>query len=340
MRLSRRRFAALAAALVAAALPSGNGAQAEDRAILVTSSPIEQFDPKSDDGRTGALRFIGGFRYSGSDSRLEGVSAFRLVGGRTRFLAVTDTGYWFAGDIVRDAEGRPTGFASTAIAPILSSEGLPQTRRKGLADAEGLAIDGDRVLVSFEQKHRISAYADPRAPFDRKAGPVKQPIPLGEMRTNQGIETIAVAPEGTPGGARTVIVTEQSLDADRNIFAAILGPKGGIFKVKREEPWSVTDGAFMPGGDLLLLERRYQGFGRIGMRIRRIDGTAIRPGALVDGPVLMEAATAQEIDNMEGMDVSVAPDGTTIVSLISDDNGSFFQRNLYLEFALEGAGPS
>ena len=104
--------------------------------------------------------------------------------------------------------------------------------------------------------------------------------------------------------------------------------------------FTASGAAAMPGGDLLLLERRYQGFGRIGMRIRRIDGTAIRPGALVDGPVLMEAATAQEIDNMEGMDVSVAPDGTTIVSLISDDNGSFFQRNLYLEFALEGAGPS
>ena len=76
------------------------------------------------------------------------------------------------------------------------------------------------------------------------------------------------------------------------------------------------------------------------MRLRRIPGAAIKPGALVDGSVLMEAGTAQEIDNMEGLDVSVAPDGTTVIALVSDDNGSFFQRNLYLEFALEGAGPS
>jgi hypothetical protein len=43
---------------------------------------------------------------------------------------------------------------------------------------------------------------------------------------------------------------------------------------------------------------------------------------------------------MEGLDAWVTPAGTTVISLVSDDNGSFFQRNLYLEFALEDAGPS
>lgn len=322
------------------ALGTGSAAQSESRSLAVKSTVIPRFDPKSADGRTGTLRYLGGFSYSSTDPRLEGVSAFRLQGGRTHFLSITDTGYWFSATIERDADGRPIGFADAEMAPILNEVGKPQVSRKGLADAEGMAIDGDRVLVSFEQRHRIAAYADPASPFDSRAQGVRQPIPLEELRTNQGIETIAVAPAGAPGGKRTVIVSELSLDADGNLFAGILGPGGGVFKVKREEPWSVTDGAFLPGGDLLLLERRYQGFGRIGMRIRRLPGSAIKPGALVDGPVLMEAGTAQEIDNMEGLDVSVAPDGTTVVSLVSDDNGSFFQRNLYLEFALEGAGPS
>lgn len=339
-RLPSRRLLALGGALfAAAAFVSGAPAQSDSRSLTVTAKPILRFDPKSEDGRRGALRYLGGFRYSARDPRLEGISSFRLRDGRSHFLAVTDTGYWFSARIERDAEGRPTGFGTAEIAPILDAAGGPQTRRKGLADAEGMAIDGDRVLVTFEQKHRIAAYANPSAPFDSRAEAVRLPIPSNELRTNQGIETIAVAAAGAPGGKRTVIVAEQSLDRDGNLFAAILGPAGGLFKVRRETPWAITDGAFLPGGDLLLLERRYEGYGRLGMRIRRIEGAALRPGAVVDGPVLMEADMADEIDNMEGMDVSVGPDGSTYVALVSDDNGSFFQRNLYLEFVLEGAGP-
>ncbi|BDA86123.1 hypothetical protein Sa4125_36650 [Aureimonas sp. SA4125] len=334
-------MAPLAAALVLASsvlVPASAAAQQRD--ISVTAVPIRSFDSDAALTRFGALRYVGGFSYSSTDSRLAGVSALRLLPGRARFLAVTDTGYWFSGAIARDAEGRPKGIEAAAIAPILGPDGEPRTRRKGLADAEGLAIAGGRALVSFERDHRIEAFANAAEPFDDRPSAVAQPIPRRELRGNAGIETIAVD-GGTAGRAsRTVIVTEQSIDRGGNLFAAILGPAGGKFKVVRETPWSVTDGAFLPDGDLLLLERRYQGFGRIGMRIRRIAGGDIRPGALVDGPVLMEAGFAQQIDNMEGMDVTVGADGRTYLALVSDNNGSFFQRNLYLEFVLDGPGPS
>ena len=41
-----------------------------------------------------------------------------------------------------------------------------------------------------------------------------------------------------------------------------------------------------------------------------------------------------QIDNMEGLDVWRRGDGALIVSIISDDNHSILQRNLYLEFKL------
>ena len=63
-------------------------------------------------------------------------------------------------------------------------------------------------------------------------------------------------------------------------------------------------------------------------------GAPIQPGALVDGPVLMEADFGNEIDNMEGLDVWQDAGGATMLSVVSDDNGSFLQRNLYLEFRL------
>jgi len=84
---------------------------------------------------------------------------------------------------------------------------------------------------------------------------------------------------------------------------------------------------------MLLLERWYQPLRGVGMRIRRIAGREIRPGALLDGPRLIEADLGYEIDNMEGLSVHLES-GRTVLTLISDDNFSFLQRTLLLEFEL------
>jgi hypothetical protein len=41
-----------------------------------------------------------------------------------------------------------------------------------------------------------------------------------------------------------------------------------------------------------------------------------------------------QIDNMEALDVWRREDGATMISMMSDDNYSILQRNLYLEFVL------
>ena len=70
------------------------------------------------------------------------------------------------------------------------------------------------------------------------------------------------------------------------------------------------------------------------MQLRRISGDFIAKGAVADGPVLLAADMGYQIDNMEAMDVWKRSDGALMVSLLSDDNQSMFQRNLYLEFIL------
>jgi hypothetical protein len=42
-----------------------------------------------------------------------------------------------------------------------------------------------------------------------------------------------------------------------------------------------------------------------------------------------------QIDNMEGLDVWRRGDGALMVSIVSDDNQSLLQRNVYLEFRLD-----
>lgn len=310
---------------------AGSGAVVAEGDPVVRASPLPRFDMRANAQRFGALDYVGGFSYSSADRRLMGVSAIRMMKDRSRFLAVTDTGYWFSGTVRRDDAGSPIGIEQAVLSPILGVNGQARVRNKGEADAEGLAIGGGRVLVSYERTPRIESFALPADLRDlatERPRTLPAPIPRRELRGNAGMETIAVSPED----GQTVVVTEQSLDEDGNLFAAIVGQ--GVFKVRRDEPWSVTDGAFLPDGDLVLLERRYEGFGRVGMRMRRIAGDDIRPGALVDGPVLIEADLSQEIDNMEGLDASVGEDGATYLTVVSDNNGSFFQRNLFLEFRL------
>ncbi len=69
------------------------------------------------------------------------------------------------------------------------------------------------------------------------------------------------------------------------------------------------------------------------MRIRRVPLAELKGGALLDGPVLVEADLGYEIDNMEGLSVH-QENGRTILTLISDDNFSVIQRTLLLEFEL------
>ena len=97
--------------------------------------------------------------------------------------------------------------------------------------------------------------------------------------------------------------------------------------------YDVTDLAFLPEGDAVILERRFSLFGGFACRLRRVEAAAIRPGARVDGETLYESEASHQVDNMEGL--AVHREGSeTVLSLISDNNFSSLQRTLLLEFAL------
>jgi hypothetical protein len=116
----------------------------------------------------------------------------------------------------------------------------------------------------------------------------------------------------------------------------LTGPRRGSFEVVRSDRYDVTDLAFLPDGDLLLLERRFALLGGLGCRLRRMNAAAIAPGARVDGEILYESDGSHQIDNMEGL--SVHREGREIVvTLVSDNNfNTSLQRTLLLEFALAG----
>ncbi|WP_147272212.1 esterase-like activity of phytase family protein [Phyllobacterium salinisoli] len=263
-----------------------------------------------------------------------GMSAIRFLDAGRNFLGVTDTGYWYAGRIERDGNGRPVGFGDFRMAPLLDSSGKP-FERKWDADAEGMAISGDRVTVGFERAHRLLEYRLDTRDFKSLPEALPLPLPKEELRKNASLEAVAISPASGPLGETRVVLTERSLNRNGDIFAAVLtGPRRGIFYVRRTDDFDISDAVFLPDGDLLILERHYALLSGVALRIRRIASETIRPGGTVDGAVMLGADMGYQIDNMEGIDAWTDSEGRSVISLISDDNYSLWQRNLYLEFRL------
>jgi hypothetical protein len=302
--------------------------------IDISARQIENFRIGSAETRFGPLEFVGGLELTSGAPEFGGMSGFRFLTPGADFIGVADTGYWFFGTVARDADGRPSGFSAFRAQPIQDPGGSARDDRWGI-DAEGLAVQDCTATVSFERAHRIEQYAIDR---DGMKPPVRKLdflVPRRELRTNQAFETVAHAHRHGQHEGAIVAITERSLDRSGNLFAAILqGPNRGIFTVRRSDDFDITDGAFLPNGDLLLLERSFSFTRGVRMRLRRIYGESIVEGAVADGPVLFEAGMAYQIDNMEGLDVWTRKDGAQMVSIVSDDNRSIIQRNLYLEFIL------
>jgi hypothetical protein len=303
--------------------------------VPVSVKLISSFKVGGKDSRTEPVEFVGGMLMSTPEPLFGAISSIRFRPDGHSFLAVLDTGHWLTGKVLRNASGVLSGLTDVRIAPMLDASGQ-EPRRKVEMDAEGLALRGGKVFVSYEQRHRIEVYPDPGFETSKPVGRLPHLIPNGELRANGGLEALALSPAGSPLKGAMVVVAEKSVDRNGNLFGAILeGPLKGSFSVVHDASFDVTDGAFLPGGDLLLLERRFNLAEGVGMRIRRIRGGDIKPGAIVNGEIILNAGMSDQIDNMEGMDVITGPDVSTRIILVSDDNHSFLQRNLMLEFKLK-----
>lgn len=331
--------AAAAAWLVAVAAAAA--AEPGFAPIDVHATPITVFHNGKPGDRFGMLEYRGGLVLFAPDPRFGSWSGIDFAADGTLY-AVADDGSWFSTRIVEDGD-RLVGIDDPMIAPMLDDAGRPFIG-KAQADAEGLRItrrDGRQVaLVSFERDPpTVRAYA--LAPDPALARPQRVPMPVFVygIPENQGLEAIAVAPDGRLAGA-TVVIAEHALNKSGDHRGFILdGPADGPFAIRRVGEFDITDATFLPDGDLLILERKFRLSEGIFMRIRRIAATSLKAGATVDGPVVILADISHQIDNMEGMAVRTTADGETLIDLISDDNHNPLQRTLLLQFALKPIPP-
>ena len=313
-----------------------SAAGGESADAVIRAQQIPAFRQGSAQTRFGSLEYLGGLSLGSSNSLFGAVSAIRLRPDHRQFVAVLDTGHWLTGEIERDAGGRLAGIGDAEIAAMQDAAGRSHEGKSAM-DAEGLALRDGEVLVSYEEQHRVDVYPDPGFASSPVQGSLPILIGRRELRANRSLEALMIAPPASPLAGAAVIVSERSLDRQGNMLAAILeGPLKGRFTVRHYDDFDASDGVFLPNGDLLLLERRFDMAHGIGVRIRRIAGSDIRPGAVVDGAVIFQADSGDQIDNMEGIEAFRAEDGSIHLILVSDDNHSILQRSLMLEFRLVG----
>lgn len=342
MKLKRRRL--IGGALFAVALAvAGSFALAEalryakaPAKITIDATPITSFDNRDPAQlRFGDLLFRGGLALTSKAEIFGGISALNIEPDGGRFLAITDNGSWLKGRFVYE-KGKPVGVTDAEMAPILGVDGKPLAAQ-GWFDVESLTELDGKHYIGIERVEKIVRFDLRHEGFAARGEPIAVPPDFKTFANNKSLECLVAPPKSSPLAGNLIVITEESLDSAGNHRSFLLKPDGGEverFSVRRSDDYDVTDCAMLSPSELLILERRFSPARGVAMRIRRIPLAAIKPGALVDGKILIEADMAFQVDNMEGIAVHRTAEGETVITLVSDDNFSVIQRNLLLQFTL------
>ena len=350
--LSRRRFLqSTAAGLSTLAIPAIARAQlatqpppkpvsADERSVAapvsieVNARPLPSFDTRDRSHvRFGKLEYRSGLVLTSGFHGFGGLSGLRLDARGERFISISDKGSWFTGRIVY--RGREmAGLDDVEAAPMLGPDGRPITAR-GWFDSESIALDGAYVYIGLERVNQLLRFDFSKGFARSRAEVMPLPPAAKKLPYNKGLEALVTVPKDLKLEGTLIALSERGLDAEGNLIAFLIGgPTPGQFSVRRSNNFDISDAVTLPPGDLLVLERKFSLVEGVGIRIRRIPLNSVAPDAVVDGPSIFEADLGQEIDNMEGIDAHVTPEGDTVLTMVSDDNFSMIQRTLLLQFTL------
>lgn len=267
-----------------------------------------------------------------------GLSGLLIGKDGQNLIGLSDHARLFRAAVTRDPAGAITGISMADQEELMNRNGRPLTHFN--SDAEDLApdlgADGDAgsLWVAFEGLTRVARYP---APLNKAHGRTAKPLHAWnhfEARFgNTGFEAIAPLPDG-----KVLAIAETAipgLDTGPGAPALLYDGRDwtAAFTIPAPDGYAVSSADLGPDGQLWLLERRV-GWAGFATRIRRFpliwaeDTLSLGPGE-----TLLEGRLGAR-DNFEGLSLWRDAKGGTVVSLISDDDYSFWQRTLILEFDL------
>lgn len=316
----------------------------EALAITTTPLPLDRDDPART--KLGSLRFMGAVQLRSTDPLFGGVSGLR-AGPDGRFLAVTDTGNWFAFTAI-ERDGRLVGVKDAWLQPILQTGGKP-VASKAEGDAEALAWDPatGAATVVYEQDHRLAHFsginaADPKS-LARAPDSIERLTVMAGWPANGGGEALALL----PGGGR-LVVSETAVGPQRTRTALLTeNGKTRVIEIEGVPGHSPTDAIALDATRVLILHRRFTMLEGQGAALSVVDLAPVLGGnngkgaggaGGTEGTVLKARTLAQwepplTLDNMEGLAIR-REGGRTFLYIVSDDNLNALQRTVLMKFEL------
>jgi len=275
--------------------------------------------------RVGALRFLNVWKLTSDHPRFGGISAMAIDAGRV--TALSD-----AGNLIRFSLPRRGRIAGATIHAL--PDGPGDGSRKQDRDTESLMMDRatGRFWVGFEHHNMIWRYAPGATRAEAKAAPKV----MADWPKNGGPEAMLRLFDG-----RVLVFGEEAEEPDGTTAGLIFtgdpadpAARPRSFGYRAPAGYRVTDGAQLPDGRVILLNRHFALIDGISAAVTLIDPATIRPDSVVEGIEIARLAPPLTVDNMEALAVT-RERGQTILWMMSDDNFNAVQRTLLLKFRLE-----
>jgi len=328
------------AAALALSVAAGESA-AEPRNVRVEARPLIIDSANPERQRFGKLNWLGGLVLRSSAGPFGGYSGLSISGDGTDLLAISDRTSWLKMRLV-ERSGQIVDVRGATIGSLeVRDEWDNPEAARGLKDAEALApvepgtLDGE-YYVAFEGRHRIHRYRFDGKDFSPPTGALDLPDAALRLPDNKALESLAILLAGPYEGTAIAFSERRAHISGDSLGWLFHDGKTEQIRLKRSDMFDITDAAALPDGGIVVLERNFAGVMRgVFMRIRRINGADIKPGARLEGDVLYETEGGRMVDNMEAIAVHSDADGRTILTIMSDDNYNPIQRTLLMRFAME-----
>jgi len=195
---------------------------------------------------------------------------------------------------------------------------------KKAQDAEGLARAPDgKLFVSFEGQHRVWCYGG----FGTAAEALPPHERFREMPANAGLEALAIDSAGM-----LYTLPERSGAPTRPFpLYRFDGVRWSIpWRLPRRGRYLAVGADFGPDGRFYLLERDFNGLLGFSSRVRRF--TLGPEGALTEETLLTTRNLRH--GNLEGLSVWRDGAGEIRLTMVADDNFSFFQQTEIVEYRI------
>ena len=273
--------------------------------------------------RLGALEPVAALSLTADDPAFGGFSALALHGGEAMLLSD-------GGNMIR-LRIRGGRIAVTGTSGLADGPGTGWDKRS--RDTESLAVEpqSGRVWIGYERANAIWRYTHDLAHSDGHVAPAA----MRGWGRNSGPETLVRLADGR------FLTIREGVMGTRRPHPALLFDGDPVARGTRAAPLSYrppagyvpTDGAMLPDGDLLVVNRRWRFPFRFDCLIVRVPAALVRAGAVMHGPVIAQPTRAMGGENVEGVAIT-RERGATMVWLVTDNDQAIYRRTILAKFRL------